>query len=113
MMPVFNLIELWYKIPKSISATFFSIETGYGSSKVFLSSFNLGGIRNKSGYKKYRNVLEAAFDFGKVLSNKRYKINNLSFVNSLYAYEKGGYWEKLPDQISKRINVYNKIKCVL
>lgn len=110
---VYNMKDVWeymylkYNIPKYISISFWIQETGWGSSKLFKNGYNLGGIRAKVGFRKYKSLLAAVDDYARVLTMDRYikhvkHIDICDYREWVTAYDKGGYWGSetgIPDRI--------------
>jgi hypothetical protein len=89
---IFEYIYLKYGIPTSISRVCFIAETAHGTSKVFHRYNNTGGIRKNAKYKQYANLLEAADDWGKVMTANRYIKRYIKHKDWLRAFQEGGYW---------------------
>lgn len=113
MNTVYNMRDVWeymylkHDIPKYISISFWIQETGWGSSGLFKNGYNLGGIRAKVGFRKYKSLLAAVDDYARVLNMERYvkHVKNVDVCNYkqwVTAYDKGGYWGSetgIPDRI--------------
>lgn len=107
MRDVWEYLELKYDIPKFISISFWIQETGWGNSGLFKNGFNLGGIKAKVGFKKYKNLMQAVNDYGRILTLPRYRkyvkeIDICNYYDYVAAYDKGGYWGSetgIPDRI--------------
>jgi hypothetical protein len=101
-------------IPKYLSISYFVKETGWGTSNVWKTKLNPGGIGGDSDLWSFSNLTDAAYTWGSILSLERYMchIDDKSQpMQWLKAYEKGGYYDpKLaPKALDDRLCIIQKL----
>lgn len=57
LTPVWEYLELKYRIPKRISISFWIWETGYGKSSLFYKYYNFGGIKAHKTLRSYKTYV--------------------------------------------------------